>query len=60
MARVPGIYKKIMEGAITFLRQAYKICAIFCVIFSVLIFALIHASDSPEQALPTAISFLTG
>jgi len=59
---VPGIYSKIMDGAQTFLRVEYMICASFCVFFAIIIFFLISWGthwDWTQGAL-TAIAFLTG
>lgn len=59
---VPGIYGRIMDGAQTFLRVEYMICASFCVSFAILIFFLISWGTQWDwtQGALTAIAFLTG
>eukprot|EP00928_Gymnodinium_smaydae_P029662 TRINITY_DN2227_c0_g1_i2.p1 TRINITY_DN2227_c0_g1~~TRINITY_DN2227_c0_g1_i2.p1 ORF type:complete len:789 (+),score=193.65 TRINITY_DN2227_c0_g1_i2:85-2451(+) len=58
---VPQIYRRIMDGAITFLKVEYMICTAFCVIFAGVIFGLISwgTNDTLQGAL-TAAAFITG
>mmetsp|Transcript_115667 Transcript_115667/g.247204 ORF Transcript_115667/g.247204 Transcript_115667/m.247204 type:complete len:776 (-) Transcript_115667:92-2419(-) len=58
---VPLIYKRIMEGAMTFLRVEYMICAAFCVVFGAVIFVLIAwGTGSNLQGALTALAFIVG
>ena len=59
--RVVGIYTRIMEGAKTFLREEYTICALFCVCFGFLIMALVSwGAKSTKMGVATACAFWTG
>jgi len=58
---VPEIYEKIMSGAKQFLRVEYAICMGFCLIFSLVIYALVSwGTKSGLQGQLTAGAFLTG
>jgi len=60
-SRVPAIYKRIMDGAKTFLREEYKICAIFCLFFAAVIYALISwGSRSHLQGALSCGAFVVG
>jgi len=60
-SRVPAIYRLIMEGAKTFLREEYTICAAFCACFGLVIVVLISSgSNSFLQGGLTAGAFLCG
>jgi inorganic pyrophosphatase len=53
-------YKRIMEGAKSFLREEYKIAAAFCVFFSVVIGSLVTWGAGQRQGMATAGAFLVG
>jgi inorganic pyrophosphatase len=58
---VPGIYERIMRGAIIFLKVEYAIAAAFCFFFGILIYALIaYVSHQPFQGILTMIAFWVG
>jgi len=60
-SRVPGIYRKIMGGAMTFLKEEYAICGIFCLFFGLLILVLVSwGAKSTKQGVATAVAFWTG
>eukprot|EP00445_Apocalathium_hangoei_P015275 CAMPEP_0203871868 /NCGR_PEP_ID=MMETSP0359-20131031/18956_1 /ASSEMBLY_ACC=CAM_ASM_000338 /TAXON_ID=268821 /ORGANISM="Scrippsiella Hangoei, Strain SHTV-5" /LENGTH=770 /DNA_ID=CAMNT_0050790545 /DNA_START=61 /DNA_END=2373 /DNA_ORIENTATION=+ len=60
-SRVPGIYRKIMGGAMTFLKEEYTICGIFCLFFGLLILVLVSwGAKSTKQGVATAVAFWTG
>jgi len=60
-SRIVGIYGLIMDGAMTFLREEYKICSIFCLFFGLTIMALTSwGSHSALQGVATAVAFWTG
>jgi len=54
------IYEKIMEGAATFLRVEYQICALFCLCFGGMICGLISWGSDTTQGCLTAAAFLCG
>uniref|UniRef100_A0A7S1Y6F9 H(+)-exporting diphosphatase n=1 Tax=Grammatophora oceanica TaxID=210454 RepID=A0A7S1Y6F9_9STRA len=61
-ARLKEIYTAIYEGAESFLRAEYKVCLLFCSVFTVIIFVLVGWGagwDMVKGAL-TAVSFLLG
>jgi inorganic pyrophosphatase len=53
-------YVRIMAGAETFLREEYKIAALFCVVFAGLIFGLVSWGSTQTQGGATAGAFLVG
>jgi len=61
-ARLVEIYEAIYEGAESFLRAEYAVCALFVVVFSVVIFGLIAWGTNWEmtRAFLTALSFVLG
>jgi len=60
-ARVVGIYSRIMNGAKTFLREEYQICAIFCLFFGLMILCLVSwGAKSMQMGVATAVAFWTG
>lgn len=61
-ARLVEIYEAIYEGAESFLRAEYAVCALFVVVFSVIIFCLIAWGTNWEmtRAFLTALSFVLG
>lgn len=59
-AKVPIIYARIVEGAIVFLREEYKVAAIFCLLFGAVIGVFIAISADTKQGVVTAVSFLVG
>eukprot|EP00408_Alexandrium_pacificum_P066977 CAMPEP_0171169200 /NCGR_PEP_ID=MMETSP0790-20130122/8093_1 /TAXON_ID=2925 /ORGANISM="Alexandrium catenella, Strain OF101" /LENGTH=772 /DNA_ID=CAMNT_0011634043 /DNA_START=63 /DNA_END=2381 /DNA_ORIENTATION=- len=65
-ARVVGVYVRIMEGAKTFLREEYRIAAIFCFFFGLLIMGLVSWGSQKSKAgaaqmgIATAVAFWTG
>mmetsp|Transcript_31072 Transcript_31072/g.84260 ORF Transcript_31072/g.84260 Transcript_31072/m.84260 type:complete len:765 (-) Transcript_31072:148-2442(-) len=59
-SRVPGIYKRIMEGAMTFLREEYLIAALFCLCFGLLIMGLVGWGATMKEGIATAVAFWTG
>jgi len=59
--RIVGIYIRIMEGAMTFLREEYTICAVFCVFFGLTIMGLVSwGTHSTKQGVATAVAFWIG
>ena len=61
-ARLNEIYNAIYHGAESFLRAEYAVCALFVVVFSVIIFALIGWGTNWEmtRAFLTSLSFVLG
>jgi len=60
--RLNEIYTAIYEGAESFLRAEYKVCAWFCLFFSVVIFVLVSWGTQWDFArgLFTTLSFILG
>jgi inorganic pyrophosphatase len=58
--KLPEIYERIMQGALTFLRTEYLVCGIFCLCFSILILILIQAGTDWSQGSLSAIAFIVG
>jgi H+-translocating diphosphatase len=54
------IYEAIDIGAMSFLRAAYSVCAIFVVFFSILIFSAIAWSQNMSQGFLTTLCFILG
>jgi Na+/H+-translocating membrane pyrophosphatase len=60
--RLNEIYTAIYEGAESFLRAEYKVCAWFCLFFSIVIFILVSWGTGWDFArgLFTTLSFILG
>ena len=54
------VYEAISAGAEAFLRAEYSICAVFVVIFSIIIYILISWSQDTTIGFLTALSFVLG
>jgi H+-translocating diphosphatase len=59
-AKLKEVYEAISVGAEAFLRAEYSVCAIFVVLFSVVIFALIAWGQNVTEAFLTTLSFVLG
>jgi inorganic pyrophosphatase len=69
---VPAVYKLIMDGAVTFLKEEYKIAGLFCFFFGLLLFGFVSWGSSVSKAssktqpeawvigLSTAVAFWVG
>eukprot|EP00405_Crypthecodinium_cohnii_P031675 CAMPEP_0206518454 /NCGR_PEP_ID=MMETSP0324_2-20121206/64587_1 /ASSEMBLY_ACC=CAM_ASM_000836 /TAXON_ID=2866 /ORGANISM="Crypthecodinium cohnii, Strain Seligo" /LENGTH=746 /DNA_ID=CAMNT_0054011811 /DNA_START=153 /DNA_END=2391 /DNA_ORIENTATION=- len=55
-----SIYHRIMEGAKTFLREEYRICGGFCVLFGIIIWVLVWWGSTFGQGALTAVAFWVG
>ncbi|MDH5561114.1 MAG: V-type H(+)-translocating pyrophosphatase [Deltaproteobacteria bacterium] len=60
--RLKFIHKTIADGAMSFLKQEYKVMAIFIIVFSVIIAVLIDDPHTENliEGIPTAVAFAFG
>lgn len=59
-AKLKEVYEAISVGAEAFLRAEYSVCAIFVVLFAIIVFSLIAWGQNVTEAFLTTLSFLLG
>jgi H+-translocating diphosphatase len=59
-AKLKEVYEAISVGAEAFLRAEYSVCAIFVVLFAILIFCLIAWGQNASEGFLTTLSFVLG